>query len=194
MGACASSPFGDCRHRHEKEGKHKMQILRMENSKLQGPFNPDVMHDPKAQGIWKNVPWIEDTGFGLHSLDLDHEHHFTDCMPMSGREAYVMDLYGVRPLRGDWLVGCKDRSQFLHWFPEPSLPDFEAGGMRLDIWECPKQLVRFGEYQVMFPKDSAELVQSRPLVSLASAREMLADLLETMRWDDDGGFCVGKDS
>jgi hypothetical protein len=137
----------------------------MENSNGKGPFAFD-QGDNDTRDMWNNVPWIAVHPDGLESLDDEHIHHHVDCVGMDDFSGYLADLYGEKPLDGQWSVGCTSREQFLHWFPKQSLADFERHGMKLDIYDVPESATKRGQWQVMFDPTKATLVKSEPLTAL----------------------------
>lgn len=142
-----------------------MEVLRMENDKGFGPF---VASD-SAEFV-KAVPWAKATktasGGNAIATDATHPHHMLDVpnAPDTGLDMLLTAL-GIPPV---FKVGVKDKAQFLHWFPQSSLPYFESKGFHLSEYQVPDGEVKAGQYQVLFPTQSAKLVKAEPLSQVAN--------------------------
>jgi hypothetical protein len=142
-------------------------VYRMEDAQHRGPFNTDFLTRDveRAERMWDDVPWIEISPFGgATSLDSTHPHHLDDVLHVSEDfDGYASDVYHKFPIPGYWLVGCKDLRQFYHWFPKPSLPDFDRCGMFLHVYSCPEDAIKEGRWQLMFDPKRSTLVEERRL-------------------------------
>jgi hypothetical protein len=139
------------------------QVLRMENNRGYGPFVYQV------PGMAQHVPWLREIpGLGVGPKN-DHEwrthpHHMLD---IPGADLGSDDAGFFASMTGSpWVVGVKDKQQFLHWFPKSSLNWFTQNGFKADVYDVSPSAIRSGTYQLMFDKAQAKLVKSETPVQL----------------------------
>ena len=153
-----------------------MLICRLENEEdHKGPFEYprrwDTMDgDGKdyITGFAEAVPWAEIAYIDGEPRSIntrpDHPHHIAeDLISDVDKDNLWFQLFGESMSNHEWRVGCANREQLEHWFPQSSWSFFAKWGFCIALYEVDEQYVHQGKYQSLFCLDQAQRVGTESL-------------------------------